>query len=42
MDYEPKQTELTTKEKRVVACIFVVVMGGLFFLILESYGVFGT
>ena len=40
MDYD-KQTELTPQEKRVVACIFVVVMGGLFFLILESYGVLG-
>ena len=36
------QTELTTKEKRVVFCIFVVVMGVLFLLILEGQGVFGT
>ena len=41
MDYEPKQTELTTKEKRVVFCIFVVVMGALLFLILDGYGVLG-
>ena len=41
MDYD-KQTELTTKEKRVVFCIFVVVMGALFLMILDSYGVFGT
>ncbi len=33
------QTELGPEEKRVVFCIFVVVMGALFFLILESYGV---
>ncbi len=39
MDYEPKQTELTTKEKRVVFCIFVVVMGVLFLMILDGYGV---
>jgi len=39
---DQQQTELTTKEKRVVFCIFVVVMGGLFLLILESYGVFGV
>ena len=35
-----KQTELGPKEKRVVFCIFVVVIGALFFLILESRGVF--
>ncbi len=35
------QTELTLKEKRIVFCIFVVVMGSLVFLILDNYGVFG-
>ena len=35
------QTELTPQEQRVVFCIFIVVMGALCFLILESYGVFG-
>ena len=35
-----KQTELTPKEQRVVFCLFIVVMGALFFLILESHGVF--
>ena len=40
MDHQ--QTELTTKEKRIVFCIFVVVMGALFFLILDGYGVFGV
>ena len=38
MDYD-KQTELGPQEKRVVFCIFVVVMGALVFLMLESYGV---
>ena len=41
MDYD-KQTELGPQEKRVVFCIFVVVMGALFLLILEGQGVFGT
>ena len=38
MDYD-KQTELGPQEKRVVFCIFVVVMGALVFLILDGYGV---
>jgi len=33
------QTELTPQEKRVVFCIFVVVMGVLLFLILDGYGI---
>jgi len=39
MDFD-KQTELTTKEKRVIFCIFVIVIGVLFFLILEGRGIF--
>ena len=35
-----KQTELSPKEKRVVFCVLLIVMGGLFLLILEGHGVF--